>query len=126
MQPSLFTRLTAAEEELRTVKERLAEIVDVIAELKASEDATLLAHATTVEPDRRPTGIGGLLARARVTAYNGLRWLGTTLVDTGDSLRSRVSTDDLSFWKEMGRTAIAGVVLLAIFAIGVYQLVKHS
>ncbi len=38
----------------------------------------------------------------------------------------QIQKDDLSFWKGMGRTAIAGLFLMVVFMIGLYQLLNHN
>ena len=44
LQPSLFTRLAVAEAELRAVKEILADVLDILAEMKANQDEMRQDH----------------------------------------------------------------------------------
>ena len=53
MQPSLFTRLASAEAELRAVKEILAEVLDILAEVKANQDKLRQDHDKRCERAER-------------------------------------------------------------------------
>ncbi len=133
---SLFTRLTAAEEELRTVTETLAQILDVLAEMRANQeqmradlDERLLADQPLTDQRRPwwpPRDDASFLSRA-LRSIRGKITGAQTSSDVFDGREPHtISNDDVVFWKELARTAITGLFLLSIFMIGVYQLLKYG
>ncbi len=128
MQPSLFTRLASAEEELRSVKDTLAEVLDVLADLKATQDAMREGEAGR----RRAEPLLTDRQKPRWRVEDAVSILGRALLPIRDKLnRIRISNaaaserfynDDLVFWRDMARISITGLFLLTIFMIGLYKL----
>ncbi len=124
LQPSLSTRLAAAEAELRSIEEVLADVLDILAAVKASQDEMRQNHDA---PGGRAERLGteqwrtwwrrlskslSILGRARLPIH--------PIMPTGD----QVQKDELAFWKSMGRIAVTGLFLMTIFMIGLYQLMN--
>jgi hypothetical protein len=128
LQPSLFTRLAAAEVELRSVKDTLAEVLDVLAELKATQDAMREGEAERRRAEPLLTG----RQRPWWRVDDAVSILGRALLPIREKLnRIRILNaaaldgfynDDLVFWRDMARISITGLFLLTIFMIGLYQL----
>ena len=120
MHPSLFTRVAAAEEELRAVEDILAEVLDILAEVKANQDKIRQDHNARGEPveRRRPwrrlsDGALALFQRAGMNFR-------------GFFTRQPNPRDERTFWKIIGRIAIAGLFLMTIFLVGLYRLVSNG
>jgi hypothetical protein len=137
LQPSLFTRLAVAEAELQAVEDILADVLDILAEVKANQDEIRQdrdarhASAERLPPDqRRPwwRRLGkdvSIFGRARRQIQANLTLI-RTLRKHNISTLDRIRKDDLAFWKGMGRTAITGLFLIALFVIGLYQFLNHN
>ena len=138
MQPSLFTRLAVAEAELRAVKEILADVLDILAEMKANQDEMRQGYDAgrgraerLLTDQRRPWwerlgNDNSIFGRARLPIRANLMLIRAFLKDHNTSALDQTPKDDLAFWKGMGRTAIAGLFLIAVFMIGLYQLLNHN
>ena len=124
MQPSLSTRLAAAEAELRAIEEILADVLDILAEVKASQDEIRQHHDAQ-----------GGRAERHVTEQRRTWWrrLGKSISIFGRArfpvhpimpMLDQVQKDDLAFWKSMGRIAVTGLFLMTMFMIGLYQLIN--
>ena len=130
MHPSLFTRVAAAEEELRTVEGVLAEVLDILAEVKANQDMIRQDHDERRErADRRPSDRGRLGRRIGDRARSLVQRMGAPF---GFLFGSRADEPDpphkeeRSFWKIIGRIAIAGLFLMTIFLAGLYRLISNG
>ncbi len=136
MSPSLFTRLAAAEDELRSVKDTLAEVLAVLAEIKATQDAMRQDHD---EPRRakpfpigqqwrwRQSGGGGSIVGRALLSIQAIPSRVRTLIENRNAGEAdEITGDELVFWKEIARTAITGLFLLTIFMIGLYHLLNHG
>ena len=128
---SLFTRLAVAEEELRAVTETLAQVLDVVAEMRANQDQMredlderLLANQR--RPWWPPRDDASLLARAVLSIRSKFTGAQTSPEEFYGREPHTITTDDVIFWKELARTTITGLFLLSIFMIGVYQLLKYG
>ena len=138
MQPSLFTRLAVAEEELRAMEEILADVLDILAKVKANQDemrqdydARLGRVERLLTDQRRPWwrrlgNDNSIFGRARPPIPDSLMPVTTLLMDHNMSALDQTPKDDLAFWKGIGRTAIIGLFLTAIFMIGLYQVLNHN
>jgi hypothetical protein len=120
----LSTRLAAAEAELQSIEEVLADVLDILAAVKASQDEMRENHdARDGRAERHGT------EKQRPSSWRlskGLSILGRArlpmdpVIPEGD----QVQKDELAFWKTMGRIAVAGLFLMTIFMIGLYQLMN--
>lgn len=138
MQPSLFTRLAVAEAELRAVKEILADVLDILAEMKANQDEMRQDHdARRGRPERlladqrrpwwrRLGNHNSIFGRAGLPIRANLILIRAFLKHHNTSALDQIPKDDLAFWKGMGRAAIAGLFLISVFMIGLYQLLYHN
>jgi hypothetical protein len=137
LQPSLFTRLAGAEAELQAVEEVLAAVLDVLAELKANQDQMRQDHdarygrAERLLADqlrsRQPLGDGdSVFGRVRSPIQASLTRVRFLLncIHVPAAL-DLIRKDETDFWKGMGRTAITGLFLIAVFMIG-YQLLNQN
>ena len=134
--PSLFTRLAVAEEELRVVKETLAQVLDVLAEMRTSQDQMredlddrLLADQPLTNqrrPPWPPQDDPSLFARALLSVRSRINGIQTSLEEFNSHDPVGISNEDFVFWKDLARAAITGLFLLSIFVIGMYQLLKYQ
>ncbi len=133
MQPSLFTRVAAAEAELRAIQDILADVLDILAEVKASQDEI------REDPDARRGRAEPLMADQRGPLWQRLRnnisifararpkiMLIIALLRKNNMSAHQVQNEEIAFWKSMGRIVITGLFLLTSFVIGLYQLINHS
>ena len=136
MSPSLFTRLAVAEDELRFVKDTLAEVLDVLAEMKASQDAMRRddderRRAESFPTDRhrrwgRVEGDGPILGHALLSIQAIPIQTKTLLENWYKGEAGEIAGDEPVFWKEIARTAITGLFLLTIFIIGLYHFLNYG
>lgn len=118
LHPSLFTRVSATEADLRAMEEILADVLDILAEVKADQNAIHEAQGGRAKPDptnqrrlwRRLGGALSFFGRAQFP------------IPGRTSMLGQVQSDELAFWKSTGRIAVAGLFLTTIFVIGLYQL----
>jgi len=134
----LFTRLAVAEAELRAVKEILADVLDILAEVKANQDkmrqdrdargggAERLLTDQRLPWWRRLRNDNSILGRARLRIQVDLMFIKNLIKDRNASVLGHIPKDDIEFWRGAGRTAIAGLFLMAVFMIGVYQLIRRD
>ena len=134
----MFTRLAVAEAELRAMEEILADVLDILAEVKANQDQMRQAHDTRLgrverllTDQRRPWwqrlgNDNSIFGRARAPIQANLMLITTLIKDHNMSVLDQIQKDDLAFWKGMGRTVIIGLFLTAVFMIGPYQLLNHN
>ena len=129
MPPSLFTRVAATEEELRTVEDILAEVLDILAEVKANQDK-MRQDQDARKLAERSTGDRGRWRRLRDGAHSvtwragmafGLRFAKDPLSEPNPPQR-----DEQTFWKIIGRIAIAGLFLMTIVLVGLYRLISNG
>ena len=128
MQPSLFTRVTEVEAELRAVKDVLAEMLDILAEVKANQDEMRRereepagAESFPMDPPLRWRRRAQARLMAGVRALP--RFMRRRLADRDEPTTDK---DDLAFWKEMARSAMTGLFLLTALMIGLYQLLRRG
>jgi hypothetical protein len=138
LQASLFTRLAVAEAELRAMEEILADVLDILAEVKANQDQMRQAHDTRLgrverllTDQRRPWwqrlgNDNSIFGRARAPIQARLSHIIALLKDHNKSVLYQIPKDDFVFWKSIGRTVIIGLFLTAAFTIGLYQLLNHN
>jgi hypothetical protein len=136
LQPSLFTRLASAEAELRAVKEILAEVLDILAEVKANQDKLRQDHDKRREraerlltDQRRPWWhrLGednSIVGRARLPAK--LTLIRALLKDHNLFVQNQIPKSELTFWKDMGRTAITVLFLMTVIMVGLHELLNHN
>jgi hypothetical protein len=134
----LFTRPAVAEAELRAMEEILADVLDILAEVKANQDEMRQDHDARLgrverllTDQRRPWwqrlgNDNSIFGRARAPIQANLMLITTLIKDHNMSVLDQIQKDDLAFWKGMGRTAIIGLFLTAVFMIGLYQLLNHN
>ena len=136
MSPSLFTRLAAAEDELRSVKDTLDEVLAVLAEMKASQDA-----GRRDDDERRRTeffprgrrwrwralrGGGSFLGRVLLSVQAAPTRLRAVIESRNTGEADEITGDELVFWKEIARTAITGLFLLTLLMIGLYHILNYG
>ena len=127
MQPSLFSRVSATEAELQAVQDILADVLEVLAQVKASQDEIRQNHDARRGPeqprvmDRRRPWLGRLRnafpAFGRDRSPSAPDSAPRPALDPGEK-------DELSFWKIIGRVAITGLFLTTVFMIGLYKLMN--
>jgi hypothetical protein len=134
----LFTRLAVAEAELRAMEEILADVLDILAEVKANQDEmrqdhdARLGRVERLLTDQRRLwwqrlgNDNSIFGRARAPIQANLMLITKLIKDHNMSVLDQIQKDDLAFWKGMGRTAIVGLFLTAVFMIGLYQLLNHN
>ena len=134
----MFTRLAVAEAELRAMEEILADVLDILAEVKADQDQMRQDHDAQLgrverllTDQRRPWrqrlgNHNSIFRRARAPIQANLMLITTLIKAHNMSVLDQIQKDDLAFWKGMGRTAIIGLFLTAVFMIGPYQLLNHN
>jgi hypothetical protein len=134
----LFTRLAVAEAELQAIEEILADVLDILAEVKANQDEMRQDHDARLgrmerllTDQRRPWwqrlgNDNSIFGRARPPIQANLMLTTALLKDHSMSALDQIPKDDLAFWKDMGRTVIIGLFLTAVFMIGLYQLLNHN
>ena len=129
----MFTRPAVAEAELRAIEEILADVLDILAEVNARQDhdARLGRVERLLTDQRRPWwqrlgNDNSIFGRARAPIQANLMLITTLIKDHNMSVLDQIQKDDLAFWKGMGRTAIIGLFLTAVFMIGLYQLLNHN
>ncbi len=138
MEPSLFTRIAAAEEELRAIQDILANVLDILAEVKANQDEI------RQDPDARRGRAERHMVDQRRERWQRLRSNIFIFARTRFPIQPKImqfiglfrknsmftldqaQNEELAFWKVMGRIAITGLVLMTTFVIGLYQLINHS
>ena len=120
------------------MEEILADVLDILAEVKANQDEMRQDHDARLgrverllTDQRRPwwqrLGNGNsIFGRARAPIQANLMLITTLIKDHNMSVLDQIQKDDLAFWKGMGRTAIIGLFLTAVFMIGLYQLLNHN
>jgi hypothetical protein len=132
--PSLFTRLAVAEEELRAVQDTLAQVLDVLAEMRANQDQMredlddrLLAEQSSTN-QRRPWSAphrdAFFFTRALLLVRSRIIGIKNSFAEFNIHESAKGSHEDLVFWKDLARIAITGLFLLSIFVAGMYQLLK--
>jgi len=138
LQPSLFTRLASAEAELRAVKEILAEVLDILAEVKANQDKLRQDHDKRCEraerlltDQRRPwwQRLGednSIVGRARLPMQAKLTLVRALLKDHNLFAQNQIPKSELTFWKDMGRTAITVLFLMTVIMVGLHELLNHD
>jgi len=138
LQPSLSTRLAVAEAELRAVEEILADVLDILAEVKANQDEIRQDYNARRGLAERPLtdqrwpwwqrlrNNNSVFGRARLPIPFKLMLIRVLLKVRNMSAPDGIPKDDLAFWKGMGRTAITGLFLMTVFMIGLYQLLNHN
>jgi hypothetical protein len=134
----LFTRLAVAEAELRAMEEILGDVLDILAEVKANQDqkrqdqdARLGRVERLLTDQRRPWwqrlgNDSSIFGRARAPIQANLMLIRALLKDHNMSVPYQSPKDDLVFWKNIGRTVIIGLLLIAVFTVGLYQLLNHN
>jgi hypothetical protein len=134
----LFTRPAVAEAELRAMEEILADVLDILAEVKANQDEMRRDHDARLgrverllTDQRRPWwqrlgNDNSMFGRARAPIRANLMLITALLKDYNMSVLHQIPKDDLAFWKSIGRTAIIGLFLTAVFTIGLYELLNHN
>ncbi len=118
------------EADLRAVEDVLAEMLDILAEMKANQNAMRMEPGELGGAEPLPADPPLLRAQETVIA----RWRGLRRTGAGQLMKTlftdadEATTDrgEVAFWKAMGRTAITGMVVLTTFLLGLFQLLKHS
>ena len=122
----MFTRLAVAEAELRTMEEILADVLDILAEVKANQDQMRQNHDARLgrverllTDQQRPWwqrlgNDSSIFGRARAPIQAKLTLVTALLKDHNKSVLYQIQKDDLVFWKSMGRTAVIGLFLSLI------------
>jgi hypothetical protein len=138
LQPSLFTRLASAEAELRALKEILPEVLDILAEVNVNQDKIRQEHDERCErverllTDQRRwwwqrLGEGNSVLRpARLSMQAKLMLIRALLKDHDLFSLNQLSKNELTFWKDMGRTAITVLFLMAVLMIGLHELLNQN
>jgi hypothetical protein len=127
----LFTRVAATEEELRTVEDILAKVLDILAEVKANQDKIRQDHDARRELAERAVSNRGRSWRRLRESIRSLSWHAgmpfSRLFARDPSREPEPSQrDERTFWKIIGRIAIAGLFLMTIFLVGLYRLVSNG
>ena len=131
MHPSLFTRVAAAEDELRTVEEILADVLDILAEVKANQDKIRQdqdARRALAERPVRDRGRSWRRLRDGTRALTRHAGAPVRLLFARDPYRepNPSQKDERTFWKIIGRIAIAGLFLMSIVLVGLYRLASNG
>jgi hypothetical protein len=133
----LFTRLAVAEAELRAMEEILADVLDILAEVKADQDQMRQDHDAPLgrverllTDQRRPWwqrlgNHNSIFRRARAPIQAKLTLI-TALLKDHMSVLYQIRKNDFVFLQNMGRTVIIGLFLTAVFTIGLYELLNHN
>ena len=120
------------------MEEILADVLDILAKVKANQDEMRQDHDARLgrlerllTEQRRPWwqrlgNDNSIFGRARAPIQANLTLFIALLKDHNKSVLYQIQKDDLVFWKSMGRTAIVGLFLTAVFTIGLYQLLNHN
>jgi hypothetical protein len=123
LQSSLFTRVAATEAELRALEDILADVLDILAEVKANQD----------ESRRNPDAAGGAAKRPATDQRRTWRQrLGALFLfrrprfpgRRRKSVPDRATEDEMAFWKITGRIAAVCLALVTVFLIGLYHLLN--
>ncbi len=124
MPPSLFTRVAATEAELQAMEEILADVLDILAEVKADQNAIRQNHEA--QGGRAKRGVTDQRRTWRQRLGGALSIFGSARfpIHRSTSLPDQVHNDELAFWKSTGRIAVAGLFLMTVFVIGLYQLLN--
>ena len=127
----MSTRLAIAEAGLRALEEILADVLDILAEVKAKQDEMPQDHDARRTDQRRRWwqrlgNNNSIFGRARLPIQSKLMLDRALLKSHHTSVLDEIPKDDLAFWKGMGRTAITGLFLMTVFMIGLYQLLNHN
>lgn len=123
---SLFTRLAVAEAELRAMKDMLADVLDILAEVKANQDEMRRDHDAGGGKALRPATNQRLPGWRRSKIDNFLRRAVIRIRYNFTLIKALLKEDELTFWKGMGRTAIIGLFLITVFIVCLYQLRKQN
>ncbi len=120
----MFTRLAATEAELRAMEEILADVLDILAEVKANQNEIRQNHDTQGGLVKCDTTDQQRTWRQRLG--NAISFFGRLRfpIHPDMSMPDQVHEDELSFWGITGRIAVAGLFLMTIFMIGLYQLLN--
>jgi len=134
----LLTRVAAAEAELLAIQDILADVLDILAEMKANQneirqdpDARRGRAERLMADQRRPwwPKLGNNISnfvRARFPIQPKIMLIIALLRRNNMSALDQVQNEELAFWKSIGRIAITGLFVLTSFVIGLYQLINHS
>lgn len=124
MQPSLFTRVADTEAELRALEEILADVLDILAEVKAGQEEIRQNADARGGPAKRDMTDQQRTWRQRVG--NAISFFGRLRfpIHPDMSMPDQVHEDELSFWRITGRIAVAGLFLMTVFMLGLYQLLN--
>jgi hypothetical protein len=123
LQSSLFTRVAATEAEVRALEEILADVLDILSEVKANQDEIRrnrdapggqTNHQITDQRRTWRQRLGAISIFRRVRFPTHRRRF----------VRDQVKEDELTFWKITGRIAVTGLFFMTIFLIGLYHLIN--
>lgn len=130
----MFSRIAAVEAEVQSVKDVLDQMLDILADMKANQDEMRRgrdgpdgAAPVSTEPrlPRRWRARQGVFARLRTLRRISFgRFLRPGPL--ADREEPGADHDDHAFWRVMARSAIAGLFLLTVFMIGLYQLLRQG
>ncbi len=123
MQSSLFTRVAATEAELRALEDILADVLDILAEVKANQEGSRqnadaeAGQAKRPMTDLQPTWRRRLDAMSILGRVRFPRRRPRTVLD-------EAKEDELAFWKNTGRIAAICLFLMTVFLVGLYHLLN--
>ena len=123
MQSSLFTRVAATEAELRALEDILADVLDILAEVKANQDWSRQNADPQDGQAKRPTTDQQRTWRQRLSDTSVFR-RGRFARCRPRSVLDQRKDDELAFWKITGRIAGICLFLMTVFLIGLYQLLN--
>ncbi len=106
------------------MEEILADVLDILAEVKADQNAIRQNHQVQGGQAKRDvTNQRRTWWRRLVSA---LSFFGRTRfpIHRSTSTLDQVQSDELAFWKSTGRIAVVGLFLMTIFMIGLYRLLN--
>jgi hypothetical protein len=120
------------------MEETLADVLDILAEVRADQDQMRQDHDARLgrverllTDQRRPWwqrlgNHNSIFRRARAPIQANLTLITALLKDHTMSMLYQIRKDDFVFWQSMGRTVIIGLFLTAVFTIGLYELLNHN
>lgn len=137
LQPSLFSRVAATEAELRAVEDILADVLDILAQVKAKQDeirqdpdaqSGQAERPVTAQrrPWRRLKKAMSRFRRARFPRQPDIKVMSALLRKKQMSELDETQKDEFAFWRIIGKIAITSLFLMSVFMIGLYRLINHN
>jgi hypothetical protein len=123
---------------LRAVEDILADVLDILAQVKAKQDeirqdhhpqSGLAEHLVTDQQRswrRRLRKVLPRFHRGRFPRQDDIKVMSALLRKRQMPELDEIQRDEHAFWKIIGRIAVTSLFLMSIFAIGLYRLMNHN